>query len=835
MYGMLLESVQHFIIAECGQEIWDTIQREAGARNTVFMTRQQYPDTLMFRLASALTRLLMMDSNTIGPIPNSPVPKKPSIKSKSNWRSASVHGDNRGQHFKCPFTSTNALTAVTKKQIDAYTSSEEIRSPTSTMSPERIKEDELTATCPRDRRSLGIHLERIKDRKMSADELIPETDNVDTEPECKKESTSPSEPESSKEVKCIKESKSTKEPECAKEPKPAKESKCTEPGCSNSSPVQENTRRSSLKPSLRKTSCTVDIYQRRGSGNVRPRLNSLSTVNTEKLNTLREKFSTPDKVMHFFGRCFVKFFSNYGYDTMIRATGRYFCTFLQSVDSIHQRMSYTFPRMRSPSMQLTRAHIHGAELVYSSGRVGFTHYLMGQLYEIAEDIFSLKLKVTIVKESMEGAYYVAVLRLEFDNSDYVQSLMVRKSLPCLLPPVPTSLLVQLFPFGVLLDRKMKILMAGEKLVEAWGGPISEIEKISINEILRLRKPKVSFTWDKVVCMQTIVFELELMRWRTKLANESRRGSQGARAILLKGPIYFLEEIDALAFLCSPIFNDLDELRQAGLYLADMNGHGRSKELLLQGWQHLSRLELLFDKAETRSLSLEKSCRLLDEWKKKGDQLLYSMIPRGIAAQLRAGKSATAECWQKKFDCVSIMFCGIQLADATTRADVMQTVSYMNDVYSRIDRMLDSHRVYKVETVGTVYMVVSGAPEKTRAHAKEIASAALAVSCSLPMLTIGIHSGPCQAAVLGFRQPRYCLVGDTVNTASRMQTTSEPGRIQISAQTKAELPPGKFRLRRRGLIKVKGKGMMETFWLEGEIEEDDPEEALQLFSAICGED
>lgn len=91
------------------------------------------------------------------------------------------------------------------------------------------------------------------------------------------------------------------------------------------------------------------------------------------------------------------------------------------------------------------------------------------------------------------------------------------------------------------------------------------------------------------------------------------------------------------------FNDLDELRQAGLYLADMNGHGLSKEMLLQGWQHLSRLELLFEKAESRSLSLEKSCRLLDQWKKRGDQLLYSMIPKGIADHLRAGKDPMGAC------------------------------------------------------------------------------------------------------------------------------------------------------------------------------------------------
>lgn len=91
------------------------------------------------------------------------------------------------------------------------------------------------------------------------------------------------------------------------------------------------------------------------------------------------------------------------------------------------------------------------------------------------------------------------------------------------------------------------------------------------------------------------------------------------------------------------FNDLEELRQAGLYLADMNGHGLSKEMLLQGWQHLSRLELLFEKAESRCMSLEKSCRLRDQWKKRGDQLLYSMIPKPIADHLRAGKDPMGAC------------------------------------------------------------------------------------------------------------------------------------------------------------------------------------------------
>lgn len=258
----------------------------------------------MFRLASALTRLLSMDPNsTAVSIPSSPVPRKPSIKSKPAWRSTSVHSDNR----KCVFTATNALTAATKKEIVAYTSSEEIRSPTHrAISIERFKEDELTATCPRigDRRSLGVHMERINDREMSSEELTSEIEDVKTA----------AEPEKAKEPENVKETVKAKESESSRKPKCAEETESSEgPSTSQDS---EDLRRSSLKCALRKTSCTVDldVYQpRRASGpSVRPRLNSLSTVSPDKLNTLREKFGTPDKVMHYFGRCFVKFFSNYG-------------------------------------------------------------------------------------------------------------------------------------------------------------------------------------------------------------------------------------------------------------------------------------------------------------------------------------------------------------------------------------------------------------------------------------------------------------------------------------------------------------------------------------------
>lgn len=224
----------------------------------------------MLRLASALARLLSKDPNSpTTSRSESPVPRKPSIKSKPSWRSASVHADNRPQNFKCPFSATNALTAVTKREINSYNSTEEIR-PSITLSTDRINHGkEVDANYKRafNRRSLGIKLEENKE-KETLEEAILETTNAEASPDS--------------ELAC---------------------------------PESEGIRKSSLKKSSRKMSCTValDVYRRRGSNNlIRPRLNSLSIVSCDKLNYLKEKFSTPEKVMHFFGRCFVKFFSNYG-------------------------------------------------------------------------------------------------------------------------------------------------------------------------------------------------------------------------------------------------------------------------------------------------------------------------------------------------------------------------------------------------------------------------------------------------------------------------------------------------------------------------------------------
>lgn len=257
----------------------------------------------MLRLASALARLLTKEPNspTVS-TPGSPAPRKPSLKSKPSWRSASVHNDGRTHGFKCPFTATNALTAATKKEIDAYTSSEEIAA--KALSAEKINETEELEICTTkgyNRRSLGI--------KLEDDRTHENVTEIQTSPkETRPKETSPKEtiPKETSPKETSPKETSPKETSPKETPK---ESEMASP-C----PANSESKRSSLKKNLRKNSCTVlDVYKRRGSGApARPRLNSLSLVPGEKLSLLREKFCTPEKVMHFFGRCFVKFFSNYG-------------------------------------------------------------------------------------------------------------------------------------------------------------------------------------------------------------------------------------------------------------------------------------------------------------------------------------------------------------------------------------------------------------------------------------------------------------------------------------------------------------------------------------------
>jgi class 3 adenylate cyclase len=222
------------------------------------------------------------------------------------------------------------------------------------------------------------------------------------------------------------------------------------------------------------------------------------------------------------------------------------------------------------------------------------------------------------------------------------------------------------------------------------------------------------------------------------------------------------------------------------------------------------------------LELQREKEMLHIEQMKSEKLMLNILPKPIADRLKKGEKNIAGSYPE----VTVLFSDlVGFTKMSAKKTAPELVKLLNDIFSRFDKRAELLGLEKIKTIGDAYMAVGGLPIPRSDHAEIVADMALGMYQDLAefnqanqqeiQMRIGIHSGPVVAGVIGFTKFSYDLWGNTVNTASRMESTSGNGRIQVSAITH-ELLKEHFVLEERELIECKGLGPMLTSYVNGRI-------------------
>jgi guanylate cyclase len=218
---------------------------------------------------------------------------------------------------------------------------------------------------------------------------------------------------------------------------------------------------------------------------------------------------------------------------------------------------------------------------------------------------------------------------------------------------------------------------------------------------------------------------------------------------------------------------------------------------------------------------ELAYRLLHIEQDRSESLLLNVLPREIAARLKDGERTIAD----HHPSVSILFADMaSFTPLTNELTPGEMVELLNNIYSHFDSLIEKFGAEKIRVIGDNYMIAAGLPRPRADHAQTLARLALEMNAYVDTLPpigarrlafrFGINSGPVVAGVIGHKKFAYDVWGDTVNTASRMESQGEPGKIQITQAT-YELVKDEFACEPHGAVIVKGKGEMETWFLVGQ--------------------
>ncbi|XP_067451995.1 guanylate cyclase soluble subunit beta-2-like [Thunnus thynnus] len=371
---------------------------------------------------------------------------------------------------------------------------------------------------------------------------------------------------------------------------------------------------------------------------------------------------------------------------------------------------------------------------------------------------------------------------------------------------------QAFPFHIVFDEQLVVHQAGVNLQRIVPG--LQNMSIHLNQYFSIVHPEVTFTISSIRKFINSHFVLQTIRDMMPEVWNNRPMLQ------LRGQMIWMPSLDCMLYQASPLLRSLQELEERDMHISDIAPHDVTRDLILLNQQRLAEIELS-NQLERKKEELRLLSQHLEEERRKTENLLYAMLPKHVANQLKEGK--TVEAGEFK-ECTILFSDVVTFTNICSMCEPIQIVLMLNSMYLRFDRLTTVHNVYKVETIGDAYMVVGGVPIPVSSHAERVANFALGMILAARevinpvtggpiQIRVGLHSGPVLAGVVGEKMPRYCLFGDTVNTASRMESHGLPDKIHLSPTVYDALKNKGFVIQKRGEIEVKGKGRMTTYFLE----------------------
>uniref|UniRef100_A0A4W4EF88 guanylate cyclase n=1 Tax=Electrophorus electricus TaxID=8005 RepID=A0A4W4EF88_ELEEL len=542
-------------------------------------------------------------------------------------------------------------------------------------------------------------------------------------------------------------------------------------------------------------------------------------------------------VLKLFGEYFFSFCKMSGYDSMLRTLGGNLVEFIENLDALHSYLALSYQEMNAPSFRVERISDSRTLLHYYSKRKGLHPIVPGIIEAVAKDFFGCRVTMTVLEQAEEeedekgSREHIVFLMTEESEGTQTDALphaqargqekgperLTGSNLQSFCPSYPGRLWIDLktfcsaFPFHIVFDQDLLVKQSGvniQKLV-----PGLQMRGAQLRQYFSVVHPEVALSISSIKKFINSQFVLKAKR---ETLPEDLRNQP---LLKLRGQMVWMPSLSCMLYLCSPKLRSLQELEERGLHLADIAPHDTTRDLILLNQQRLAEIELS-NQLERKKEELRILSRHLEVEKKKTETLLYAMLPRHVANQLKEGQQVEAG----EFKVCTVLFSDVvTFTNICAACEPIHIVHMLNSMYSKFDRLTNIHDVYKVETIGDAYMVVGGVPIPKDTHAERVANFALAMRIAAREVTnpitkqpiqirVGLHTGPVLAGVVGEKMPRYCLFGDTVNTASRMESHGIPDHIHLSPFTYRVLKDKPFEIRERGEINVKGKGLMTTYFL-----------------------